>query len=165
MIFTRKDLIVTRTNVMVPAHVTTLSTPNRLMLVSGDSQCVADFEALQADTLLAFNKQRYTTAQAKDVYARLYKQWADFRRKYRHCWFAFVNSQHEITHVDIDNLYLNKKSVNAGKLMWSSGVEVHSTSALDGWVTIAPRDWKVLPIDTSCKIKNNVRKLASMLVG
>ena len=101
-----------------------------------------EFEKLSRQTLKAFNSTAPTRQEATKVYDQYYKLWAQFRRTFRHELFVVVDGKDSVCIVEVDNLYLTKKSVGKKELLWSYGVQHIKPSELSPWTPgTEPPQW------------------------
>lgn len=145
MIVVKPNLIIARNMVMTPSNSCLSSENGHIKIsVSGNLEVCAAFDKLCKQTTQAFNVDPMTVQEAKKVYDQYYKLWGEFRRKYRHEVFVIVKADGVVVVVEVDNLYLNKKSVNTGILQWSYGVQYVTLTNLNDWNPVEiPSSWSL----------------------
>lgn len=143
MIVVKPNLIIARNMLMTPDN-SKLSGTNQysVISVSGNLLPCGEFHSLSQQTLQAFRQDPLTVQEAKKIYDQYYKLWADFRRKFRHEVFVLIKEEGLVTVVEVDNLYLNKKSIHIGQLYWSYGASTFKLANLVDWDPVKiPPGW------------------------
>lgn len=157
MIVVKNNLIIARNMAMTPSKARASVENGKLCIsVSGNLEVCDAFDSLCRQTIKAFRQDPMTVQEAKKIYDTYYKLWMEFRRKYRHEVFVISKIRSLLAVVEVDNLYLNKKSINTGQMRWSYGVTQLNLDHLAEWSLVhVPPEWNVTTWDSLYTLPNN----------
>ena len=143
MILAMRDLIATRDLLYVPKGnplvIGDPETPTTLVL-GESSEIISVYAEMAANTVRAF--QNVTDAKkATAIFEEHFKRWAKFRRDYRHQTTVQVAADQTVSVMEVDNLYLDRKTIGASTVLWKYGMTHFNPKHLDGWSPQPPTGW------------------------
>lgn len=109
-----------------------------------------DYEALVEKTITSIQHHQHSEGGIKKWYKEIYSLWDEFKKDHRHVVLVFVTSEAVAHIVDVDNLYLDRRTFwNPMKNpIWKYGVETYDIARLafcdisdvEGWVKLTWED-------------------------